>query len=105
MLSIRVFPLGVTSCEGERAHKRSLQGSFAAANKVLKRCPGKQDKTFIKRSRRCNCKARVIFYIEPNWEWVCKKHEMVHNHELLLEDEVHMLRWHKKIEKAHVDFF
>ena len=30
---------------------------------------------------------------------------MVHNHELLLEDEVHKLRSHKKVEKAHVDFF
>ena len=38
-------------------------------------------------------------------EWVCKKHDMIHNHELLLEDDVHELRSHKKIEKAHVDFF
>ena len=30
---------------------------------------------------------------------------MVHNHELLLEDEVHKLRSHKKVEKAHVNFF
>jgi len=30
---------------------------------------------------------------------------MVHNHELLLEDEVHKLRSHKKVEKVHVDFF
>ena len=30
---------------------------------------------------------------------------MVHNHELLLEDEVHKLRSHKKVEKAHVDYF
>jgi len=30
------FPLGVTSCEGERVHKRFVQGSFAAANNVLK---------------------------------------------------------------------
>ena len=30
---------------------------------------------------------------------------MVHNHELLLEDELHKLRSHKKVEKAHVEFF
>jgi len=30
---------------------------------------------------------------------------MVHNHELLLEDEVHKLRSHKKLEEAHVDYF
>ena len=30
---------------------------------------------------------------------------MVHNHELLLEDEVHKLRSHKKVEKTHVNFF
>ena len=36
ILCVRVFPLGVTSCKGERVHKRSIQGSFAAANKVLK---------------------------------------------------------------------
>jgi len=30
---------------------------------------------------------------------------MIHNHELLLEDEVHKLRSHKKVEKAHVDCF
>jgi len=40
MLSVRVFPLGVTSCEGERVHKRFVQGSFAAANKVLKGLQG-----------------------------------------------------------------
>jgi len=30
---------------------------------------------------------------------------MIHNHELLLADEVHKLRSHKKFKKAHVDFF
>jgi len=30
---------------------------------------------------------------------------MVHNHEMLLEDKVHKLRSHKKVEKAHVDYF
>ena len=78
---------------------------FCCGKQGVKRCPGKQDKTFTKRSRRCNCKARVIFYIESNGEWVCKKHNMVHNHELLLEDEVHKLRSHKKVEKAHVNYF
>jgi len=61
--------------------------------------------TFTKHSRMCNCKARAIFHIKANGEWVCKKHDMIHNHELLLADEVHKLRSHKKVEKAHVDFF
>ena len=61
--------------------------------------------TFTKRSRRCNCKVKAIFYIESNREWVCKKHDMVHNHELLLEDEIHKLRSHKTVEKTHTDFF
>jgi len=30
---------------------------------------------------------------------------MFHNYELLLEDEVHKLRSHEKVEKVHVDFF
>ena len=30
---------------------------------------------------------------------------MVHNHELLLEDGVHKLRSHKKVEKVHVEYF
>ena len=30
---------------------------------------------------------------------------MVHNHELLLEDGVHKLRSHKKLEKVHVEYF
>jgi len=47
----------------------------------------------------------VIFYVEGNDQWICKKHDMIHNHELLLEDEVHKLRLDKKGEKAHVDFF
>ena len=54
---------------------------FCCSKQGVKRCPGKKDKTFIKWSRMCNCKARVIFYIESNREWVYKKHEMVHNHE------------------------
>ena len=40
MLSIRSFPLDVTSYEGERAHKRFVQGSFVASNKVLKGVQG-----------------------------------------------------------------
>ena len=37
----KVFLLDVTSCGGERVHKRFVQGSFVAANKVLKGVPGK----------------------------------------------------------------
>ena len=40
MFSVRDFPLGVTSCEGERVHTRFVQGSFATANKVLKGVQG-----------------------------------------------------------------
>jgi len=42
MLSVRVFPLNVTSCRGERVHKRFIRGSFLTANKVLKGIPGKK---------------------------------------------------------------
>ena len=43
-----------------------------------------------------NCKTMAIFYIEANEEWVCKKYDMVHDQELLLKDEIHKLRSHKK---------
>ena len=39
-LSIRVFPLDVTSYRGERVQKRFVQGSFVVANKVLKGVQG-----------------------------------------------------------------
>jgi len=65
----------------------------------------KKDNAFAKRSCRCNCKARAIFYIGANSEWVSKKHDMIHNYELLFEDEVHGLRLHKKVKWAHVGFF
>jgi len=78
---------------------------FYCSKQDFKRYYGKKDKTFVKWGRRCNCKVRAIFYIEANGEWVCKMHCMIHNHELLLEDEVHKLRSHKKVEKALVDFF
>ena len=68
---------------------------FCCRKRGVKRCLEKKDKTFTKRSRMCNCKARAIFYIEPNGELICKKYEMVHHQELLLEDEVHKLRSHK----------
>jgi len=42
MLSIRGLPLGVTSCEEERVHKRFVQGSFVTANKVSKVVPRKK---------------------------------------------------------------
>ena len=42
MLSVRVFPLDVTSYGGERVHKRFVRGSFVVANKVLKGVPGKK---------------------------------------------------------------
>jgi len=29
---------------------------------------------------------------------------MIHNHELLLVDEIYKLRSHKKVEKAHIEF-
>jgi len=35
----------------------------------------------------------------------CKKYDTIHNHELLLEDDAHKLRSHKKVKKTHVDFF
>ena len=77
---------------------------FCCSKQGFKRCSGKIDKVFVKRSSRCNCKARAIFYIEANGEWVCTKHDMIHNHKLFLEDEVHKLRSHKKVKKANVDF-
>ena len=47
----------------------------------------------------------VVFHIEANGGWVCKKPDMIHNHELLLEDKVYKLRPHKKVQKIHVEFF
>ena len=77
---------------------------FVAENKVLKGILGKMIR-FAKQRCRSNHKARSVFYIEANEEWACKEHDMIHNHELLLEDKVHELRSHKKFEKAHVNFF
>jgi len=41
---------------------------FYCSKQGIKSCLGKQDKTFTKWSRMCNCKAKAIFYIEPNGE-------------------------------------
>jgi len=75
MVPVRGFPLGVTSCEREGSQEvRSMK--FCCSKQGVKMCPRKKDKTFTKRSRMCNYKARAIFYIKPKGEWVCKKHEM-----------------------------
>ena len=42
MLSVRGFPLGARSCEGQRVQKKFVQESFIAANKVLKGVRGKK---------------------------------------------------------------
>jgi len=77
---------------------------FCCSKQGIQSYPGKKDKTFTKRSRMCNCKARAVFCIEANGEWVCKMHGMIHNRELLLEDEVHKLRSHKKSSKLMLIF-
>jgi len=39
---------------------------FCCSKQGVKRCLERKDKTFIKRNRRCNGKARAILYIEAN---------------------------------------
>jgi len=78
---------------------------FCYSKQGFKRCLRKKGMTFAKWCNRFNCHARANFYIKANGEWICKKHNTIHNHELILEYEVHRLRAHKKVEKAYVVFF
>ena len=98
-LFLGVLREDVISWGRERVHKRCVRESFVAAKKVLKGALGKKDKTFAKLSHRCNCKAMATFYIEANREWVCNKHDMIHDHKFFLEDEIYKLSLHKKMRK------
>jgi len=65
MLSVRVFPLDVTSYGGERVHKRFVRGSFVVANKVLKGVPGKKIRNLQNRAGGAIVKLRLFFTLNP----------------------------------------
>jgi len=62
-VSVRVFPLGVTSYEGERVYKRFFQGNFVATIKLLKGVPGKKIRHLQNRARGAIIKLGLYFIL------------------------------------------
>ena len=76
---------------------------FLCSNAGLKEDP-KRNCSYENLDTHTNCGALVQFNIDKNGLWICVRHEMVHNHEMIPVEKRHLLRSQRKIKPEQLKF-
>ena len=68
---------------------------FVCANEGFKDDKRKNRRSYEKLDVRTDCSAFVRFHIDHKGVWTCKRHDMVHNHDMIPLEKRHLIRSHR----------
>lgn len=94
---------GIRRTKTDWNKKREITGKeFVCHMNGVKNYKKAESSTFNRLTKRTGCKARIRFHVIEG-KYVAVTHDMVHNHEMVPRDKMHLIPSHRGVSDAEVD--